>query len=145
MMLIPSYLTTHQSQPIRRMPTSWSPSLWTISIKLLTAPSRLEHIVMRALAHCGPLCLDKATKIFFSTSPRPAPQNMTWQELARQKNLCERLKPFERYVLLFFSSQHVFLKQQFYSISHISTLNSIPHSAMHYPAIRKKEATEKRK
>ena len=76
------------------------------------------NTVLRAIAHCGPLCLDKATKIFFSTSPGPAPQNMTWQELARQKNLCERLKPFERYVLLFFSSQHVFLKQQFYSISH---------------------------
>ena len=102
MMLTPTYLTTHQSQPIRRMPTSWSPSLWTIYIKLLTAPSRLEHTVMRALAHCSPLCLDKATKIFFSNSPRPAPPNMTWQELARQKSLCERLKPFERYVQLFF-------------------------------------------
>ena len=73
MMLTPTYLTTHQSQPIGRMPTSWSPSLWTISIKLLTAPSRLEHTVMRALAHCGPFCLDKAIKIFFSTlPPRPS-------------------------------------------------------------------------
>ena len=128
MMLTPTYLTTDQSQSIGRMPTSWS--LWTISIKLLSAPSRLEHTIRRALAHRGPLCLDKAIKIFFLLRTA-APQNMTLRELARQKNLCERLKPFERYLLLLFSSQHVFLKQQFYATSHISTLNSIPHSATH--------------
>ena len=82
--------------------------------------------------------------ILFYFAPSPL---KIWpcKNLQGKKNQCERLKPFERYVLLFFSSQHVFLKQQFYFTSHISTLNSIPHSAMHNPAIRKKEATEKRK
>ena len=46
-------------QPIRRMSTRWSRPLWTITIKLLTTPSRAGHTVLRALVCCGPLCLAK--------------------------------------------------------------------------------------
>ena len=38
-------------------------------IKLLTTPSRVDHVVFRALAHCGLLCWAKQLKILFSTSP----------------------------------------------------------------------------
>ena len=44
-------------QPIRRMSTSWSRPLWTMTIKPLTTPSRAGHTVLRAWAHCDPLCL----------------------------------------------------------------------------------------
>ena len=52
-----SHLPHHQ--PSRRMSRSWSPRpLWTITIKLLLPPSRSGHTVLRALARCGPLCLE---------------------------------------------------------------------------------------
>ena len=50
-----SQLPRHQ--PIRRMSTSWWCPLWTITIKLLTTPSRSGHTVLRALPYSGPLCL----------------------------------------------------------------------------------------
>ena len=37
----------------------WSHPFWTITIKLLTTPSRLGHIVLTALSHCGLVCLAK--------------------------------------------------------------------------------------
>ena len=52
-----SYLPFHQ--PIRRVSTSWSHPPWTITIKLFTTPSRLGHIVLKAVTLCGPLCLVK--------------------------------------------------------------------------------------
>ena len=33
-------------------------------------PSRLEHIILRALAHCGPFCLANWIKLFLSTSSK---------------------------------------------------------------------------
>ena len=55
-------------QPIRRMCTSWSHPLWTIVIKLLTIFHKLEHMVLRASAHCVPLSLanNKATLSYFT-------------------------------------------------------------------------------
>ena len=47
-----SYLPHHQ--PIRRMSTSWSCPLRTITIKLLTIFPKLRHLVFRELACCVP-------------------------------------------------------------------------------------------
>ena len=52
-------------QPIRKMSMSWSHLHWTIPTKLLTILSRLGHTVLRALAHCGPLCLPKQWSYLF--------------------------------------------------------------------------------
>ena len=46
-------------QLVKRMSKSWSCPLWTITIKLLTTPFWWGHTVLRAFAHCGPLCLAK--------------------------------------------------------------------------------------
>ena len=43
------------------------------TIKLLTTLSRVDHVVFRALTHCGPLCWAKQLKILFPTSPKTLP------------------------------------------------------------------------
>ena len=58
------YLPHHQH--IRRISTSWSHSLWTITIK---SPSG-DTIVWRALACCGPPLPGKVIKLSFSTLPK---------------------------------------------------------------------------
>ena len=65
---VDSHLTHYQL--IRRMCTSWSHPLWTIIIKLLTIFHKLEHMVLRASAHCVPLSLanNKATLFYFTRS-----------------------------------------------------------------------------
>ena len=40
------------------------------TIKLLTVPYRVGHTVLRALAHCGPLCLTNHEKLLFSMLPQ---------------------------------------------------------------------------
>ena len=57
-------------QPIRRMSTSWShPFLWTIAIKLLTAPPGRDTQFWEYLPAVPPLP-GKAIKLFFSISPK---------------------------------------------------------------------------
>ena len=52
-------LLTHH-QPIRRMSTSWSCPLWTITIKTSHYPLQVgTHISFDAGVHCVPLCLVK--------------------------------------------------------------------------------------
>ena len=63
-----SHLPHHQ--PIRRTSKRWSRPLWTITIKLLTTLSKLGHTVLRALAHCGPLCLAKQQSYSFLLHPK---------------------------------------------------------------------------
>ena len=54
------------SPPVRRLSMSWSCPLWAITIKRLTTSSKKGHPVLRALAHCGLLCLAKQYTFFFS-------------------------------------------------------------------------------
>jgi len=58
-----SHLFHHQ--PVRRMSTSGSCPLWTITINLFTNPSRLEYIVLRALALCAPPAWQSNKAILF--------------------------------------------------------------------------------
>ena len=62
-------------QPIRRMSISWSRPLCTITIKFLTTPSRLGHTVLRASAHCVPLCLAKQSNSSFLLYPNSVSEN----------------------------------------------------------------------
>ena len=66
-----SYLPHHQ--PIRRMSMRWSCPLWIITIKLLQV-SNLGHTGLRALAHCGPLCLSKKYSHSFLLHLKPSPR-----------------------------------------------------------------------
>ena len=63
-----SHLPHHQ--PIRRMSTSWSRPLWTIIIKFVTTPSRLEHTVFEGISPLWPPLPGEAIMLFFSTSPK---------------------------------------------------------------------------
>ena len=62
------YLTTNQREECSEL----SCFLWIITIKLLTAYSRLGHLVSRVLVHCGPFAWE-SIKLFFSTSPKSLP------------------------------------------------------------------------
>ena len=62
-----SHLPHHQ--PIRRVSMSWARPLWTITIKLLTNPSRSGHS-FEGISPLWPPLPGKALKLFSSTSPK---------------------------------------------------------------------------
>ena len=65
-------------QPIRRVSMIWScPSLWTITVRLLTTPSRMGHLVLKELAHYNLLCLAKQ-KLSYSTYAKPPVSDLLW-------------------------------------------------------------------
>lgn len=83
-----SHLPYHQ--PVRRMSMNYScPPLWTITMRLLTTPSRAGHSLTGISLPWLPLP-SKAIKWFFSTSPKTlsphfysAPVNRGWISTTR--------------------------------------------------------------
>ena len=63
-------------KPIRRMTTSWSHRLWTITIKHLTVFPTLGHVVLRALASKRGMFINMACVNFLSPEPTNHLQNV---------------------------------------------------------------------